>query len=63
MGKMQRVYKTGTDFWVEGASERGRWLRFVGRAKISGREHLIFRPVNKQRASSIKRRTTRQQYG
>ena len=28
MGKMQRVYKTGTDFWVEGASERGRWLRF-----------------------------------
>jgi hypothetical protein len=24
MGKMQRVYKTGTDFWVEGASERGR---------------------------------------
>jgi hypothetical protein len=47
MGKMQRQYKTGTDFWVEGASERGRWLRFVGRLKIAGREHLIFRPVKK----------------
>lgn len=47
MGKIQRVYKTGCDYWVEGVSERSRWLRFVGRAKINGREHLIFRPVKK----------------
>jgi hypothetical protein len=54
MGKMQRVYKTGSDFWVEGASERGRWLRFVGRAKIGGREHLIFRPVKKAAKHRLK---------
>jgi hypothetical protein len=47
MAKIQRVYKTGCDYYVEGVSERSRWLRFVGRAKIDGREHLIFRPVKK----------------
>ena len=47
MGRMQRVYKRGADYYVEGVSERSRWLRFVGRAKIDGREHLIFRPVKK----------------
>lgn len=47
LAKYQRVYKAGSDYYVEGVSERSRWLRFVGRAKIDGREYLVFRPVKK----------------
>ncbi len=49
MAKFQRVYKVGADYYVEGVSERGRWLRCVGRGKFLGREILMFRPVRKAR--------------
>jgi hypothetical protein len=35
--------------YIEGVSEKIRRLRFVGRAKLSGKEHLVFRPVRKAR--------------
>jgi hypothetical protein len=47
MAKLQRVFKRGVDYYVEGPSELSRRLRFVGSFKIDGLEHLIFRPVRK----------------
>lgn len=49
MAKFQRVYKVDADYYVEGVSERGRWLRCVGRGKFMGKEILMFRPVRKAR--------------
>ena len=47
MAKMQRIFLTGKDYWIEGKSEQGRWLRLFGRMKIGRTEYLIFKPVKK----------------
>lgn len=47
MAKFQRQYKSGAVYYVEGVSEGVRRLRFVGKAKILGKEILMFRAVRK----------------
>jgi hypothetical protein len=49
--KMQRRWKVGQEYRVEGYGTRR--LKLFGRAKIEGREVLLMRPVRKAR----KRRT------
>jgi hypothetical protein len=45
MAKIQRQYKTGAEYRVEGVSKSVRRLRFIGKARINGKEILMFRPV------------------
>lgn len=47
MRKLQRRFRTGSKYSVEGASEHVRQLKFVGQAKVEGRDILMFRPVRK----------------
>ena len=47
MAKMQRQWKVGSDYWIEGKSEQGRWVRCIGRAKVGKTDILMFRPVRK----------------
>ena len=47
MAKIQRQYKTGAIYSVEGVSERVRQLKHVGRAKVMGKEVLMFRVTRK----------------
>lgn len=47
MPKLQRQFKTGAVYSVEGVSERVRRLKYVGRGKIMGKEVLMFRAARK----------------
>jgi hypothetical protein len=47
VAKMQRRFVLGCEYHVEGVSEYGRRLRFVGRLKLGRKEHLVFAPVRK----------------
>ena len=49
MKKYQRQYKSGTEYLIQGPSERNRRVTFVGRAKIEGKEILMFRAVRKSK--------------
>lgn len=54
MAKLQRQFKTGSEYRLEGVSKRIRRLKFVGLGKIEGKETLFFKPV--RRAKKLKRR-------
>ncbi|MGK2962572.1 MAG: hypothetical protein ACSLFK_10565 [Gemmatimonadaceae bacterium] len=54
MAKLQRQYKTGADYKVEGVAKSVRILKFIGKGKIEGKEVLIFRPVRKAAKQSRK---------
>jgi hypothetical protein len=47
MQKLQRRFRTGCRYSVEGVSERVRQLKFIGQAKVDGKEVLMFRAVRK----------------
>ena len=47
MNKIQRVYKTGTEYQIIGPGEKTRRVRFAGKFKIDRKEVLMFRPVRK----------------
>jgi hypothetical protein len=47
MAKIQRQYKAGTEYTVEGPSKRKRRLVFVGKFKLNGKETLMFQAVRK----------------
>ena len=47
MAKLQGRFRTGSEYSVEGVTERVRQLKFVGRATIEGKEILMFRAVRK----------------
>ncbi len=47
MAKIQRRWVTGKLYSVQGGSKRVRKLVLVGRAKVSGKEILMFRPQRK----------------
>ncbi len=47
MPKRQRQYKRGTEYKIKGPSKRERRVKFVGRAKLYGKETLLFQPVRR----------------
>jgi hypothetical protein len=47
MAKLQRQYKAGTEYSVEGPSKRKRRLLFVGKFKLNRKEILMFHAVRK----------------
>ncbi len=49
--KMQRRYVKGSIYRVVGPSKGERKLEFVGRFKIDGKEHLIFKTQRKAKKS------------
>ncbi len=56
MAKYQRQYQVGAEYRVQGSAKRTRRLKLIGRAKISGKEVLMFRPVRKARKARKRRR-------
>ncbi len=54
MAKLQRVYKTGTEYQITGPGEKSRRVRFVGKFKIDRKEVLMFRPVRKAKKQTRK---------
>ena len=45
--KRQRVFKSGREYEVTGASGKFRRLIFLNEFKLEGKEILVFRPVRK----------------
>lgn len=45
--RLQRIFLVGAEYQLKGSRSRSRRLKFVGRVRIDGHEHLIFRPVRK----------------
>jgi hypothetical protein len=45
--KMQRTWKTGSEYWIEGRGGKARRFVLIGKAKIGGRETLLLQPVRK----------------
>lgn len=49
MEQIIRRFRTGAEYHIENAAESIRRLRYVGKAKIEGKELYIFRPLRKAR--------------
>lgn len=58
--RLQKQFKTGSDYTVEGVTEKIRRVRFKARLEIDGVEYLLFQPVYsipKKAAPKKKRKT------
>jgi hypothetical protein len=51
--RMQRRWKTGQEYRLEGSGTRR--LKLIGRGKVEGREVLMFRPVRRARKQRRRR--------
>lgn len=49
MAKRQLHFKTGTTYLITGPAKRERKIKFLGRAKLEGKEVLMFRYTKKAR--------------
>lgn len=47
MAKLQRQYKAGAEYSVEGPAKKKRRLLFIGKFKLNRKEILMFRAVRK----------------
>jgi hypothetical protein len=52
MAKLQRRFKIGAEYTVEGKALKKRRLQFANTIQIDGREHLLFRPVRAAKKAS-----------
>ncbi len=47
MAKIQRRFKVGAAYTVQGAAKLKRALKFVGQVKVNGKETLLFQAKRK----------------